>query len=83
MTTQKIWLTHRLPGMKVKSLDVWTGTYNGAPFVRVIGRNKDDEAMSSYDLMFHADVLPDLIAAMRWVVAGPLEQQLIDKELER
>ena len=83
MATRTVQLAYKLPGLKAESLEVCGGEYVGAPYVSVVGRDAGNTYVKSHYLMFHADVLPDLIAAMRWVVAGPLEQQLIDKELER
>ena len=81
--TQKVRLTPKLPGIGTDTLEVSTGVWKGEPYVRVVGRNANGEAVTLYDLAFHVTVLPNLIAALRWVVAGPLEQQIIDKERER
>ena len=78
--TQKVQLTPKLPGVGTDTLEVSAGVYRGAPAVQIMGLDANGEFMSPYYLMFHAAVLPDLIAALRWAVAGPLEQQLIDKE---
>ena len=84
MTTQKIRLTRKLPGRGDATLKVSTGVWEGDPHVRIVGYGEDGMILSDNPrLILHTDAVPDLIAALRWAIAGPLERQLIDKEREQ
>lgn len=72
----------RVPGSQTNGTSIWTTGARGDAMAEVLfqGINKGGDPMTSTFLRVPRAALPDLIAALRKIDAGPLETQLIEME---